>query len=75
MPRSLLTKAGVPVTDIISHDDYYRLASFDPDVAKKRHSDLLAFSKDLHELDLDEGQNLGRRQTPFGQWHPDCPYE
>ena len=23
---------------------------FDPDVAKKRHSDLLAFSKDLHEL-------------------------
>jgi type I restriction enzyme M protein len=38
------------VADIIAYDDYYRLASFDPDVAKKRHSDLLAFSKELHEL-------------------------
>ncbi|MFM1701169.1 class I SAM-dependent DNA methyltransferase [Aeromonas salmonicida] len=48
--KELVNESGVPVTDIISYDDYYRLASFDPDVAKKRHSDLLAFSKDLHEL-------------------------
>ncbi|EDQ2394143.1 N-6 DNA methylase [Salmonella enterica subsp. enterica] len=48
--RELVTGNGVPVTDIISYDDYYRLASFDPDVARKRHSDLLAFSRDLHEL-------------------------
>lgn len=48
--KELVTESGVPVTEIISYDDYYRLASFDPDVAKKRHSDLLAFSKELHEL-------------------------
>lgn len=48
--KELANETGVPVTDIISYDDYYRLASFDPDVAKKRHYDLLAFSKELHEL-------------------------
>jgi len=48
--KELVNESGFPVTEIISYDDYYRLASFDPDVAKKRHSDLLAFSKELHEL-------------------------
>jgi len=48
--KELVNESGVQVSDIISYDDYYRLASFDPDVAKKRHSDLLAFSKELHEL-------------------------
>lgn len=48
--RALVNESDVQVTDIISFDDYYRLASFDPDVAKKRHDDLLAFSKELHEL-------------------------
>lgn len=49
-PKVLVNESGIPVTDVIPYDDYYRLASFDPDVAKKRHSDLLAFSKELHEL-------------------------
>jgi hypothetical protein len=49
-PKELVNEAGTPVEAIIPFDDYYRLASFDPDVAKKRHSDLLAFSKELHEL-------------------------
>ena len=48
--KELVNESDMSVTDIISYDDYYRLASFDPDVAKKRHSDLLAFSKELHEL-------------------------
>lgn len=48
--KELVNESGVRVADIISYDDYYRLAAFDPDVAKKRHSDLLAFSKELHEL-------------------------
>ena len=48
--KRLVNESGVSVADIIPYDDYYRLASFDPDVAKKRHSDLLAFSKELHEL-------------------------
>ncbi|MGK4333571.1 HsdM family class I SAM-dependent methyltransferase [Lonsdalea quercina] len=43
-------ESGSPVTELLPFDDYYRLASFDPDVAKKRHSDLLAFSRELHEL-------------------------
>lgn len=48
--KELVNEGGISVTDIIPYDDYYRLASFDPDVAKKRHTDLLAFSKELHEL-------------------------
>ena len=49
-PKELVNESGIPITKIIPYDDYYRLASFDPDVEKKRHSDLLAFSKELHEL-------------------------
>jgi type I restriction enzyme M protein len=48
--KELTNESGESVKEIIPFDDYYRLASFDPDVAKKRHSDLLAFSKELHEL-------------------------
>jgi type I restriction enzyme M protein len=48
--KELANESGVLVTNIIPYDDYYRLACFDPDVAKKRHADLLAFSKELHEL-------------------------
>lgn len=48
--KELVNESGVSITNIIPYDDYYRLASFDPDVAKKRHADLLAFSKELHEL-------------------------
>ncbi|WP_248290966.1 HsdM family class I SAM-dependent methyltransferase [Pseudoalteromonas arctica] len=39
-----------PVEQLLSFDDYYRLASFDPVVAKKRHEDLISFSRELHEL-------------------------
>lgn len=48
--KELRNEAGLAVTSIIPYDDYYRLASFDPAVAKKRHADLLAFSRELHEL-------------------------
>jgi hypothetical protein len=48
--KDLVNEAGAVVSGLIPFDDYYRLASFDPDVAKKRHADLLAFSKELHEL-------------------------
>ena len=49
-PKELVNEAGLDVDDILSFDDFYRLSSFDPDVAKKRHADLLAFSRELHEL-------------------------
>lgn len=48
--KELTNESGAPIKEIIPYEDYYRLASFDPDVAKKRHDDLLAFSKELHEL-------------------------
>ena len=48
--KTLTNESGVHITDIVSYEEYYRLACFDPDVAKKRHSDLLAFSRDLHEF-------------------------
>jgi SAM-dependent methyltransferase len=48
--KDLVNEAGTVVSSIVPYDDYYRLASFDPDVAKKRHSDLLGFSRELHEL-------------------------
>jgi len=50
-PKDLIDhQSDAVVTGIMSFDDYYRLSSFDPEVAKKRHSDLLAFSRELHEL-------------------------
>ncbi|WP_404540985.1 HsdM family class I SAM-dependent methyltransferase [Dyella agri] len=48
--KVLTNESGVPVEELVSFDDYYRLASFDRDVAEKRHSDLLAFSRELHEF-------------------------
>ncbi|MDO5638979.1 MAG: N-6 DNA methylase [Neisseria sp.] len=48
--RPLCNEKGVVVDGILSFNDYYRLASFDPEVEKKRHQDLIAFSKKLHEL-------------------------
>ena len=48
--KELVNESGTRVSSIVSYDDYYRLVSFDPDVAKKRHADLLAFSRELHEL-------------------------
>ncbi|HCT4928559.1 TPA: N-6 DNA methylase [Morganella morganii] len=48
--KLLTNEDDVEVKDILSFEDYYRLASFDPQVERKRHSDLLAFAKDLHEL-------------------------
>lgn len=48
--KDLVNESGAVVDEIIPFDDYYRLACFDPDVAKKRHADLLEFSKKLHEF-------------------------
>jgi len=48
--KVLTNEDGIEVNDILSFKDYYRLASFDPQVERKRHSDLLSFAKDLHEL-------------------------
>jgi hypothetical protein len=46
----LTNEEGLAVKEILPFEDYYRLASYDPLVERKRHSDLLAFAKELHEL-------------------------
>src|SRR5690606_31559510 len=48
--KDLTNEAKVKIEQILPFDDYYRLASYDEEVAAKRHSDLLAFSRDLDEF-------------------------
>lgn len=48
--KELVNESNALVSELVPYQDYYRLASYDPDVAQKRHSDLLAFSRELHEL-------------------------
>ena len=48
--KTLTNEKGLVVDTILSFDDYYRLSSYDPIVEKKRHQDLIAFSRKLHEL-------------------------
>ena len=46
----LKNEAGLAITELIPFDDFVRLASYDTAVAKSRHEDLMAFSRDLHDF-------------------------
>lgn len=46
----LVNENDTLVDKIVSFDDYYRLSSFDPNVERKRHQDLISFAKELHEF-------------------------
>ncbi|MCD1653563.1 N-6 DNA methylase [Treponema zuelzerae] len=48
--RVLTNESGLPISQILPYDDYYRLAAYDPEISQRRQSDLLAFSRELHEL-------------------------
>lgn len=48
--KVLANQDGLSINEIVSFNDYYKLASYDPEVERKRHHDLIAFSKKLHEL-------------------------
>lgn len=48
--KALVNEKNVEVKEIISFEDYYRLSAFDPEIERKRHQDLIAFAKDLHEF-------------------------
>ncbi|WP_299103541.1 N-6 DNA methylase [uncultured Winogradskyella sp.] len=54
--KLLLNKSGKKISSIISLDDYIEHGTFDPDVAKRRHSDLMAFSRELHEFMRDHAK-------------------
>lgn len=55
-PKELTNKSGNPIKTIVSLDDYIEHGTFDPDVAKKRHHDLMEFSRELHNFMRDNAK-------------------
>ncbi|HCU00975.1 TPA: methyltransferase [Candidatus Dependentiae bacterium] len=60
----LLDENGKPITEIIEWDRYIARAKFDPAVAKNRHSNLIKFSRDLHEY-LRDYAKITEAQKPL----------
>jgi type I restriction enzyme M protein len=54
--KQLLNKSGKEIKNIVSLDDYIEHGTFDPEVAKKRHDDLMEFSRDLHNFMRDHAK-------------------
>lgn len=54
--KNLTSKLKTKIKDIISFDDYIEHGSFDEEVAQKRHKDLMAFSRELHEFMRDHAK-------------------
>lgn len=54
--KPLKTKSGKKVDDILTLDDFIEHGTFDPQVAKQRHEDLMAFSRELHEFMRDHAK-------------------
>jgi type I restriction enzyme M protein len=54
--KNLVNKAGNKIQSIVSFEDYIEHGTFDPDVAKKRHDDLMEFSRDLHDFMRDHAK-------------------
>ncbi len=54
--KPLLNKNGKPIETIIKFDDYVRHGAYDPAVARNRHDDLMAFSRELHEFMRDHAK-------------------
>ncbi|HEY3369399.1 MAG TPA: N-6 DNA methylase [Prolixibacteraceae bacterium] len=54
--KPLTNKAGNAIDQILSLDDLIEHGTFDPDVEKKRHDDLMAFSRDLHDFMRDHAK-------------------
>lgn len=55
-PKPLVNKSGLGVKKIVSLEDYIEHGTFDPDVAKKRHNDLMEFSRELHNFMRDNAK-------------------
>lgn len=54
--KDLTNKEGNKIDQIISLSDYIEHGTFDPDVAKKRHEDLMSFSRELHDFMRDHAK-------------------
>lgn len=55
-PKELVNRAGNPIETIVPLDDYIEHGTFDPDVAKKRHHDLMEFSREIHNFMRDNAK-------------------
>lgn len=55
-PKELVNKAGTKIQSIVSFEDYIEHGTFDPDVARKRHEDLMEFSRELHNFMRDHAK-------------------
>lgn len=54
--KILTNESGIEINKIIPFDDYIRHGSFDPQVSKNRHDDLMFFSRDLHDFMRDHAK-------------------
>lgn len=54
--KELVNKAGKKIESIISFEDFIEHGTFDPDVASKRHNDLMEFSRELHNFMRDHAK-------------------
>ena len=54
--KDLVNKAGKKIQSIVSIEDYIEHGTFDPDVARKRHNDLMEFSRELHNFMRDHAK-------------------
>lgn len=54
--KELVNKAGTKIQSIVSFEDYIEHGTFDPDVARKRHDDLMEFSRELHNFMRDHAK-------------------
>ena len=55
-PKILTNRSGKSISQILSLKDFIEHGTFDPDVAKKRHDDLMAFSRELHDFMRDHAK-------------------
>ena len=54
--KPLTNKSGKKIDTILSLDDFIEHGTFDPEVARKRHDDLMAFSRELHDFMRDHAK-------------------
>lgn len=54
--KELVNKTGTKIQSIVSFEDYIEHGTFDPDVARKRHDDLMEFSRELHNFMRDHAK-------------------
>lgn len=54
--KPLVTKAGQAITQILSVKDYIDHGTYDPEVTRKRHEDLMSFSRELHDFMRDHAK-------------------